>query len=374
MLKEKFRTTDKKLNSYEKIFSILISEYGIDKICELINACSTSDENCETVSKLKEEFMNNNKNLESSIQLDDKESILANLLCEQAKLRNENERLLERINQLLNSNCVNNSNHLNSVRNKQNQPSLPSLDSSLNSSSKLRRTQSLTIYNKLNNSIHLNDKFNQRLKFDQTDSKIIKSTDQNDHIKIASKSCEMCYNYEIEVQTLQLNETDFLRKLENSEKLLNASKQELIKEQEFRLQREEKFIQQVKECDETIENLQTKLSTANYEISELKRTFNDSRKCLNDKLDDLKKINKQLHSDLINIQNENARLLGLFVERSKQLDSKIIDLPQNLEELQIYCLKIREDLISVSISKEKLEEEYKSQLMLIKGIKFFDVR
>ena len=326
-------------------------EFGIEKICELINACSNPDETYETVNRFKEEFINKN-NLETNIQLDDKDSILANLLCEQAKLRNENEKLLKRLNQLVNSNAVINNQALVKTKQSTNQLIVPTI----NLLSKLRRSQSLTIYNKLNHQANLDR--NQPIKY---------TNKEDDNHKLNNKVCEMCSNYELQLQTLQLSESEFQKKIDTYEKQLNTSSQELIKEQEFRLQMEEKFVQEAKDCEKAIEKLQTKLSTANYEISQLKCAFNDQRRVLTEKLEQLKKMNLQLSHNLSNLQNENARLLGRFIEKSKQLQREAIDLPQTLEDVQFYCLKIREDLISVSIAKEKIEEDFKSQLMLIKG-------
>ena len=369
MLKEKLRNTDKKLNSYEKILKILMSEFGIERICGLINSCSNPDETYETVNKFREEFINK-QNLDTSIQLDDKDSILANLLCEQAKLRNENEKLAKKINQLVNSNKINNNlqndhqkatnEHVkNDIKSKQSIQ--PNHLKSLNIINRLSRSKSLTLLNELANLDCLTnlDKDPQQIKLMNKDEFYLNS-------KLV-RPCEMCSNYELQLQTLQICESDFMKKIENYDKLLYASKQELMKEQEFRLQIEEKFVQEAKECEKIIDKLQTKLATANYEVSQLKCAFNENRKCFNEKLEELKQLNLRLNFNLKNLRNENARLLGCFVVKSKQLHSEAIDLPQTLEEVQFYCLKIREDLISVSLAKEKLEEDFKSQLMLMKG-------
>lgn len=359
MLKEKLRNTDKKLNSYEKILTILMNEFGIERICDLINACSKPDETCETVNKFREEFINK-KNLDASIQLADKDSILANLLCEQAKLRSENEKLLKRINQLVNSATAD------SARRTKQSVVVPAFSSFV---SKLRRSQSSTNLSRPGQ----HDPEQQQQPHSNPDWRPANEAHNavkfaNETVKQLNKPCEMCSNYELQLQTLQISESDFMKKIEDYDKLLNASKQELIKEQEFRLQMEEQFIQQAKDCEQTIDKLQTKLATANHEISELKNEFNDNRKCLTEKLDELKRLNAKLNNSLVNAQNENARLLGRFVVRSKQLQREPIDLPEKLEDLQFYCLRIREDLISVSIAKEKLEEDFKSQMMLLKGM------
>lgn len=54
------------------------------------------------------------------------------------------------------------------------------------------------------------------------------------------------------------------------------------------------------------------------------------------------------------------------MKKSQELFSESISLPQESEQIQFYCLKLREDLIQTLASKEHIEEELKSEIMFLK--------
>lgn len=54
------------------------------------------------------------------------------------------------------------------------------------------------------------------------------------------------------------------------------------------------------------------------------------------------------------------------MKKSRDLLSESISLPQEAEQLEFYCLKLREDLIETLASKEHIEEDLKSKLMFFK--------
>lgn len=70
---------------------------------------------------------------------------------------------------------------------------------------------------------------------------------------------------------------------------------------------------------------------------------------------------------------ENELLLGKHLQKSQEVDAEEINLPENLDDMQFYCLKLKEDLITTLVSKERAEEKYRSELAFLKGKFFFFV-
>lgn len=78
--------------------------------------------------------------------------------------------------------------------------------------------------------------------------------------------------------------------------------------------------------------------------------------------------NKQeLHRQLQKLLAENELLLGKHIARSEELNAETINLPENLEEMQFYCLKLKEDLITALAAKERNQENCRSEVLFLKG-------
>ncbi|XP_023232188.1 rab GTPase-binding effector protein 1-like [Centruroides sculpturatus] len=62
---------------------------------------------------------------------------------------------------------------------------------------------------------------------------------------------------------------------------------------------------------------------------------------------------------------ENDILIGKHITKAQELLQENIDLPSDLEEIQFYCLKLREDLITSLVNKDTIENNLKSELLFI---------
>lgn len=59
------------------------------------------------------------------------------------------------------------------------------------------------------------------------------------------------------------------------------------------------------------------------------------------------------------------KLLGLNRQKAEEMRDQIIDFPQSVEELQILCLQLREELIEARSAKEHSVAELKDELTLM---------
>lgn len=60
------------------------------------------------------------------------------------------------------------------------------------------------------------------------------------------------------------------------------------------------------------------------------------------------------------VQQENDNLIGKHSIHSQQLQSEMINLPSDVDELQLVLLKCHEDLITASVAKEVALEQQES--------------
>ncbi|CAG2113191.1 unnamed protein product [Medioppia subpectinata] len=179
-------------------------------------------------------------------------------------------------------------------------------------------------------------------------------------------SCEMCKNYEIQLQEMQYNEVVTSLQLENCEKTIKGLREELRKEQTFRSDLEEKFNEDAKRADKEIRDLCGRVDESYRTIDALTKSHHELRKEANDIIANLMTQMEEASKESNRIQADNNVLLGKFVAKSQVLQNEAIDLPQDIDEMQFYCLKLREELITTLAAKERNEETMKSEIMFLK--------
>lgn len=178
--------------------------------------------------------------------------------------------------------------------------------------------------------------------------------------------CEMCRNYELQLQKLQNNEVELLRQLAHGQELLKQFKDDLKKEQNFRSEMEEKFNEESKRADGVIQNLCKRLSDEDQLINDIKVQYMNLSKEANERITALISQHDELSKEMDRLLRENDILLGKFIAKSQVLQNETIDLPQDIDEMQFYCLKLREELITTIVTKESREESLKSELLFLK--------
>ncbi|CAG2169885.1 unnamed protein product [Oppiella nova] len=179
-------------------------------------------------------------------------------------------------------------------------------------------------------------------------------------------SCEMCKNYEIQLQEMQYNEVVMSLQLENYEKTIKQLRDELKKEQNFRSDLEEKFNDEAKRADKDIRELCLRVDESQRTIDVLAKSHQELRKEANDIIGNLMTQMEESGKELNRIQTDNNLLLGKYVAKSQTLQNETIDLPQDMDEMQFYCLKLREELITTLVAKERNEEKFKSEILFLK--------
>ncbi len=179
-------------------------------------------------------------------------------------------------------------------------------------------------------------------------------------------SCEMCKNYEIQLQEMQYNEVVLSLQLETNEKIIKQLRDELKKEQTFRSELEEKFNEDAKRAEKEIRDLCLRVDESHKSINALNISHNELRKEANDIISNLMSQMEESNKELHRISRDNDSLLGKYIAKSQVLQSEPIDLPQDIDEMQFYCLKLREELITTLVSKERNEETLKSEILFLK--------
>ena len=183
---------------------------------------------------------------------------------------------------------------------------------------------------------------------------------------IKSMACEMCNNYELQLQEVQYQEGVLHLQISSHDKTIKQLREELKKEQKFRTDLEEKYNEEAKKTEIETRSLSLKVDEGQKAIAKLTSNFNHFEKKSNDLIGELIGTAEAMKRELSRVTHENEILLGKTIARSQQLLSEDISLPQAQDDMQLYCLKLREDLIQSLVSKEYIEEQLKSENLFLK--------
>lgn len=172
--------------------------------------------------------------------------------------------------------------------------------------------------------------------------------------------CDMCANYEAQLVKIQDTNKDLEKQLLHSELMLQVQKEDLGKEVEFRKEMGEKWNEKKEEHKIKVAELTITLQIVQQTLVELKETFDQFQQNVRGELAKLTCGREDVQRHLIALQKENEALVGKHSKHSQQLQSESINMPNNVEELHVSLLKMREDLITAKVGQEVAQEKEKT--------------
>ncbi|CAL1298748.1 unnamed protein product [Larinioides sclopetarius] len=181
------------------------------------------------------------------------------------------------------------------------------------------------------------------------------------------QSCEMCCNYELQLQHVQQMESEQRSKAAAIEQKLDDYKKDLHREQEYRQEMKEKFDEISKEYEIKVSQLFKMRGEFEKAYNQIKSHYEICRKELNEYQSTVVIERDSLKKELERVQNENDVLLGKHIAKAQQMRNEDINLPDTTEELQFYCLQKQEELITIKAAKENMEEALKGDIQMLKN-------
>ncbi|XP_014209189.1 rab GTPase-binding effector protein 1 [Copidosoma floridanum] len=177
---------------------------------------------------------------------------------------------------------------------------------------------------------------------------------------IRENTCDMCSNYEAQLQRMQMEAKDLGKQLQETEQLLQTQKQDLVKEVEFRKGMEEKWNEKKEEHKAEVNQLSYSVKLSTQVNDELKQQYSYTKECVTKELARLTRERDDVQRHLDKLQQENDYLMGKYSRHSEHYQYEHINMPNTVEELHVSILKIREELIVATIAKEETERKCRS--------------
>lgn len=181
------------------------------------------------------------------------------------------------------------------------------------------------------------------------------------------KPCDMCANYESQLQAAQENEKKVIGQLHTLERHLQLERQALASQDKYVAELEANLKNATENTEMQINTLQSKLQESEKFIQTVKGHFERAQTELHEYLKLLSTEREEVQLTLTKLQEENDSLVGKHSKHSQELQEESIDLPNTLEELQLLLLKYREDVITAKVAEEHVAEQLKSEILFLRS-------
>nr|XP_027232998.1 rab GTPase-binding effector protein 1-like [Penaeus vannamei] len=180
------------------------------------------------------------------------------------------------------------------------------------------------------------------------------------------RSCQLCSNYQTQLQKIQSEQRETEKQKVDLEKALDRYREDLDREARYRHVMEDKWRTMAEDYEKKVAGVASVVEAATGKHNEVVAKFRATVTYLHDQLRVLTERREAAQQELTRLQKENDDLVGKHSQHSQQLQNEIINLPDNMEEMQLLLLRYREDIIAAKVSKEHLEETLKSEILFLK--------
>lgn len=180
------------------------------------------------------------------------------------------------------------------------------------------------------------------------------------------RPCDMCNNYEAQLQSVQAQLKDAQAKIQQLERYLKSEQQASLNQRKYQEELENNLKEVAEDARKQISTVSTKLQESEKFTQEVKQQLTQSHIELQDQLKRLTESREEVQRELDRLTQENDVLVGKHSKHSQQLQNEDINLPNNLEEMQLLLLNYREEIIAAKVAKEHLEDTLKSEILFLK--------
>ncbi|XP_071544264.1 rab GTPase-binding effector protein 1-like isoform X1 [Panulirus ornatus] len=180
------------------------------------------------------------------------------------------------------------------------------------------------------------------------------------------RSCQLCTTYQTQLQKAQNEQRETEKQRSELDRALQRYKEDLDREAQYRHVMEEKWRVMAEEYEKKVAGVASVVEASTGKHNEVVGRFRANVTNVHEQLKVLTERREVAQQELTRLQKENDDLVGKHSQHSQQLQNEIINLPDNMEEMQLLLLRYREDIIAAKVSKEHQEETLKSEILFLK--------
>uniref|UniRef100_A0A8C6KWL7 Rab GTPase-binding effector protein 1 n=1 Tax=Nothobranchius furzeri TaxID=105023 RepID=A0A8C6KWL7_NOTFU len=180
------------------------------------------------------------------------------------------------------------------------------------------------------------------------------------------RRCDMCSNYEKQLQAIQGQEADTRDQVKKLQVMLRQANDQLERTMMEKQSLEESVKLGNEETAAKVSALMQRVQESETLLGTLQQTFSEAKRNTQEQMAVLVKSREQVADELSRLQRDNESLQGkhqLHVELQQQED---FHLPSTVQELQGLVLQLRDYMVALRTSADHMEEKLKAEILFLK--------
>uniref|UniRef100_A0A3P9A1G9 Rab GTPase-binding effector protein 1 n=1 Tax=Esox lucius TaxID=8010 RepID=A0A3P9A1G9_ESOLU len=174
------------------------------------------------------------------------------------------------------------------------------------------------------------------------------------------RRCDMCSNYEKQLQVIQGQEADTRDQVKKLQVMLRQANDQL----ERTMSEKTELENSVKQGNE--ETTALVLQESELLLTTLQEAFSQAKRNTQEQMTVLMRSREQVADELNRLQKDNDSLTGKHRLHLSVQQQEDFNLPTTVQELQPLVLQLREDIVAARTAADHLEEKLKAEILFLK--------
>ncbi|XP_038058234.1 rab GTPase-binding effector protein 1-like [Patiria miniata] len=195
-------------------------------------------------------------------------------------------------------------------------------------------------------------------------------TKLQEEIRIAreklGRPCDMCSNYEHQLQGVQTREGEYKELTQSLRLELDTERENVSREKRLRMELEESLQNAAEDAQSQIANANSINQESEKFLTDLRQQYLREHNEIHDRLQKLMESREQVYQEVTRLQRENDSLSAKRTLHVSLMSGDDFNLPCHPDELQALCFKYREDIVTVRVNAEHIEEKLRNENSFLK--------
>ncbi|XP_077449069.1 rab GTPase-binding effector protein 1 [Stigmatopora argus] len=180
------------------------------------------------------------------------------------------------------------------------------------------------------------------------------------------RRCDMCSNYEKQLQVIQRQEADTRDQVKKLQAMLRQANDHLEKTMMEKQNLEDSVKLGNEETTAKVSALIQRVQESETLLSTLQEAFGEAKRNTRAQMAVLVQSREKVADELIRLQRDNESLQGKRRLHTELLQQDGFIMPETVQELQATVLQLREETVSLRTSAEHAEEKLKAEILFLK--------
>uniref|UniRef100_A0A672ZTI6 Rab GTPase-binding effector protein 1 n=1 Tax=Sphaeramia orbicularis TaxID=375764 RepID=A0A672ZTI6_9TELE len=180
------------------------------------------------------------------------------------------------------------------------------------------------------------------------------------------RRCDMCSNYEKQLQVIQGQEADTRDQVKKLQQMLRQANDQLERTMTEKQNLEDSVKSGNEETAAKVASLMQRVQESETLLGTLQQAFSDAKRSTQEHMAVLVQSREQVADELSRLQRDNESLQAkhrLHVELQQQED---FQMPHAVQDLHSLVLRLREDMVALRASADHMEEKLKAEILFLK--------